>query len=331
MRTPPFINRDKPLSPLSGFRSGGAARFFLETENFGHLKEAIEWSQSMDLGVFFLGSGTNILFPDADLDLLVIRWAQKGIEITNQEELVVGAGEDLQKLVNFSLEQGVLNYAWAAGLPGTVGAAVRGNVGAFGGDICQVFLKAHYVSVDDPGRILQLDRDAMKFAYRSSLVKDQGLLVLKSWFKISRGSEADMQNEKAKAAQYRSFRESRHPLDYPNCGSVFKNIDDPDTVSRLVHKMPEWEQMSREKWYGKIPAAAIIEAANLKGLKCGNAAISEKHSNFIINRGGASSDDILRVIRTTQAKIVDRFGITLIPEIQILIKDNETVEALEEK
>ncbi len=322
MNQPTFIVENISLAPLSGYKTGGTARYFLETNNIEVLQQALEWSKNIDVDVFFLGSGTNILFPDGQLDRLVIRWSQKGIEINDANQLVIGAGEDLQDAVNFALSHGIINFAWAAGLPGTIGAAVRGNVGAFGQDMSNLFLKASYLSVDEPRQIRSFNKKAMNFAYRSSTVKEQGVLVLQSWLKLVSGSEAEMKIENEQASQHLAFRNNRHPLMFPNCGSVFKNIDNPDIVKQLLEKWPEWKPMVLQRWHGKIPAAAIIEAANLKNLHFGNAELSNQHSNFIINCGKATSDDIVRLIKTIQQKVASKFGITLEPEIQILIEED---------
>lgn len=323
MNTPPaFLTENVSLAPLSGYKTGGTAKYFLETADLDTLQQALLWSKNAGVHVFFLGSGTNLLFPDGRLNRLVIRWSQKGIEINAANQLVIGAGEELQTVVRYALDHGIKDFSWAAGLPGTMGAAVRGNVGAFGQDMSDIFVKAQYLDIDEPMQVRSYNKDEMNFAYRSSAVKEQGLFVLQSWLKIARGSEAEMEKEHEKAAQHLEFRNSRHPLTFPNSGSVFKNINDPAIVEQLLDRWPEWKPMVLNRWHGKIPAAAIIDAVNLKDLRIGNAAISSQHANFIINCGNATSDDIYCLIRRVQHDVFKQFGVTLEPEIQILINQD---------
>lgn len=318
MKRPQCIVTDQPLAPLSGYKTGGTAKYFLETDILEELQTALLWSQSEDLEVFFLGSGTNVLFPDGSLNRLVIRWSQSGIEINSDNELVVGAGEELQDVVTFALKHDILNFAWAAGLPGTMGAAVRGNVGAFGKDMSEVFIKANYLELQDPLNIKTYTKPEMNFAYRSSTVKTEEDLVLNVWLTASEGTSTEMEQEKQNASNHLGFRQSRHPLQFPNCGSVFKNISDPGRVKSLVDRWPAWSEMVDKRWYGKIPAAAIIEATGLKSMSVGGASISDQHANFIINLHEASSQDVMDLIALVQEKVFHRFDVTLEPEIKII-------------
>jgi len=318
MKRPGPITIDQPLAPLSGYKTGGTAKYFLETDELAVLQSALLWAQREDLEAFFLGSGTNVLFPDGSLNKLVIRWAQKGIEVNAEKQLVVGAGEELQEVVTFALKHDILNFAWAAGLPGTVGAAVRGNVGAFGQDISEVFIQASYLDLASPLNLQTYTKPEMDFAYRTSTIKTKEHLVLKVWLTNRGGNGSEMEREKQNADKHLGFRQSRHPLQYPNCGSVFKNITDPERVKTLVDHWPAWSEMVDRRWYGKVPAAAIIEATGLKNTSVGGARISDQHANFIINHQGASSQDVMDLIALVQEKVSQRFDVRLEPEIKII-------------
>ena len=321
MNTPAFILQKQALSQLSGFQTGGEARFFLATSSEDELLQALAWARENNIRPFFLGKGTNVLFPDGELDRFVIQWSKGSKDLSPQNELLVGSGAELESVVDFALTEGITGFAWAAGLPGSVGAAVRGNVGAFGHDISDVFLWAECLDVSKPDKIMRLDKRDMEFGYRSSKVKHAGYFVLKAAFKAQPGSRAEMAEQQAFAERCKSFRVERHPLEHPNCGSVFKNIDDPDQVAGLVDQVPEWRKKHEEQWYGKIPAAAILEAAGLKNHRIGGAAFSSRHANFIVNDKGASSTDIMNLISLAQKRAESLFGVHLEPEIQILVEN----------
>jgi UDP-N-acetylmuramate dehydrogenase len=325
MKIPAFIVQQHPLAQLSGFKTGGPARFFLGTASEAELQQGLAWANYHDIKLFFLGKGTNVLFPDLELDCLVVQWSKEKSTINSQNELVVGSGAELESIVNYALENGISGFAWAAGLPGSVGAAVRGNVGAFGHDISSVFQWADCLDVKRTDQVFRLTKDEMNFGYRSSKVKETGYFVLRVAFQVQQGSSVEMKEQIELAERCRAFRQERHPLEHPNCGSVFKNIEDAAAVARLVSQVPEWQEMQEKRWYGKIPAAAILEAVGLKNHRIGGAAFSSRHANFIVNDKGASSADILNLILLAQQKVQDAFGIHLEPEIQILIANRAQV------
>lgn len=317
MDKPVGIRENIALAPLSGYQTGGPARFFLETADQELLQDALLWAQNEGLDVFFLGGGTNVLFPDEPLNRLVIHWCRKGIW-GDDDDLSIGAGENLQNVVDYALDTDIKNYAWAAGLPGSVGAAVRGNVGAFGNDLSHLFHSADCLRLENPSTIISMTHADMLFAYRHSQVKTWNALVLHVRLKRESGTKVEMENERSAAERNLEFRNQRHPLNYPNCGSVFKNINDPEVVAQLISHEADWEYKNKQQWHGKIPAAAILEAVGLKGFQIGKAAFSDLHANFIINRGKATSRDVLGLIQKAQKTVEQRFGVTLTPEIQIL-------------
>jgi len=220
--------------------------------------------------------------------------------------------------VEWSLQQGLGGLEWAMGLPGTVGAGVRGNVGAFGGEMAQVVEGAEVLRLQEPFPTEYWEREALDFAYRTSRVKREGGIVLRAWLRLHPLTAEEVEEARRLAASHLAFRQNRHPWELPNCGSVFKNITAKKMVQHLLRHRPEWRERVEKEWHGKVPAAVLIEDAGLKGLRLGGAQVSEKHANFIVNRGWATADDIAFLIRLVQRTVEEHLGVRLIPEIQWL-------------
>lgn len=310
----------------------------------------------------YLGEASNVLVNDAGFPGLVVRTARSLTSIkiyqvlenyfkkcfqealkgaSSEDELekyivVVEEGDDeavvridasldLQDVIGWGLKHRLGGMSWAGGLPGTIGAAMRGNVGAFGGEFKDVVVAATiYQRAGRDGRSTsELRAAALKFKYRSSIIKQEGSLVLSVKIKLKKlSSGEDLQREYEDILKKIAYRRARHPLEYPNIGSVFKNItarsDDSNPVNKILQKAPELAESVKNKWYGKIPAGVLIEKAGLKGYLRGGAQISIKHANYIVNKGGARSDDVCWLIRLVQDKVWEKFAVHLEPEITLL-------------
>jgi len=157
----------------------------------------------------------------------------------------------------------------------------------------------------------------MEFSYRMSRVKNERLIVLSAQFELQEASQEELL--KAREVYYENilYRQNKHPLDYPNCGSVFKNISKDDEVISVKKVWPDIEDLIDQKWHGKVSMGYVIERLGLKGFRIGNAQISEKHQNFIVNLGGAKSSDVKEIITTVEKKVQREFGFT--PEVEIEI------------
>jgi UDP-N-acetylmuramate dehydrogenase len=208
---------------------------------------------------------------------------------------------------------------WAGGLPGTVGAAVRGNVGAFGGEIKDTFIKAHCIRLHEDGSFeeLTLNREEIEFSYRSSRVKQENLIVVSAQFQLRDGTQEELLKAHEQYFANITYRQEKHPLDYPNCGSVFKNISKKEEVERILESWGDIQNLVNEKWHGKISMGYVIDRLGLKGLREGNAQISEKHQNFIVNLGGAKAIDVKKIITQIEEEMQESFGFT--PEVEIEI------------
>jgi len=310
------------LSTILWYQIGGVAKTVLDVASKEDVYEALEYIKSNNIAkVFVLGLGSNMLFPDEGFDGAIIRFQSQedglGVKFVDENIVEAFAGEFLDSVIQFQFENGLVGLEWAGGLPGTVGAAVRGNVGAFGGEIKDVFVKAHCIKLLDDGSYeeVTLSSEEMEFLYRSSRVKSEKLIVVSAQFRLSYGTPEQKLEASEKYYANITYRQDKHPLDYPNCGSVFKNISNPDEVSKVIATWPDIKSLVSEKWHGKVSMGYIVERLGLRGKQIGAAQISEKHQNFIVNRGGAKARDVKNLITEIESKMQEAFGFT--PEVEI--------------
>lgn len=318
------IYNDVLLSTILWYQIGGIVKTVIDVASKSDVLEALEYVKNNNIQkVFLLGLGSNLLFNDDGFDGVVIRFQSqddgRGVKFLGDGKIESFAGEFLDSVIQSQFELGLVGLQWAGGLPGTVGAAVRGNVGAFGGEIKDSFIKAHCIrlNADKSYEELTLTRDEMDFSYRSSKVKKEKLIVLSAQFQLKDGTPEELLDAHEKYFANVLYRQEKHPLDYPNCGSVFKNISNPSEVSKIIEKWPDIQNLVSEKWHGKVSMGYIIDKLGLKGRQIGSAQISEKHQNFIINKGGAKANDVKSLITEIENKMQDELGFT--PEVEIEI------------
>ena len=312
------------LSTILWYQIGGVAKIVLDVSSKEDLYEALAYIKENNItNVFVLGLGSNLLFPDEGFDGAVIRFPSQddgqGVRFLETGIIESFAGEFLDSVIQAQFELGLVGLEWAGGLPGTVGAAVRGNVGAFGGEIKDVFVKAHCIRLLEDGSFeeLTLNHDQMEFEYRSSKVKKEKLIVVSAQFQLRDGTQEELLNAHEKYFENITYRQDKHPLDYPNCGSVFKNISKKEEVDRILESWDDIRELVDGKWHGKVSMGYIIDRLGFKGKQIGAARVSEKHQNFIVNMGGAKAHDVRAIIAETEEEMQESFGFT--PEIEVEI------------
>jgi UDP-N-acetylmuramate dehydrogenase len=315
------MRENEPLAKYTSWRIGGPARFLANAANPDELHMALDWAAERELPVFVLGGGTNTLVRDAGFDGLVVRYRDQEVRVEERGDQVLarlGAGAPMAGTARRLARQGLAGLEWAEGLPGTIGGAVFGNAGCYGGDIASVLTRA-WLLVD--GAVEEWPVERLGYGYRTSVLKDQGRgtvdqnrgegetpvgssdasalfagprssvgpIVLAAEFRLA---SADPRELAAAMERTAASRKSKTPWG-SSCGSVFKNPPG-DSAGRL------------------------IEAAGLKGARVGRAEIAEKHANYIVNLGGAASDDVLRLMEIAREAVLRRFGVELHPEVQIV-------------
>lgn len=280
---------EEPMSRHTTFRIGGPARRLARPSSTKQLAKLLDLSEVEGWPVLVIGNGSNLLISDDGLDDLVIHTGRLDvIEQTGPAALRAEAGVSLARLSNFAQNNSLGGLEFAHGIPGTLGGAVCMNAGAYGGEMRQVVTA---VTAWFPGQgVTRLEQEALSFGYRRSVFSDRPGVVLEAEFALEPGDLAAIQ---AQTEDFDRRRREKQPLDRPSAGSAFKR--------------PE----------GHF-AGALIEQCGLKGFRIGGAQVSEKHAGFIVNAGGASSEDVRQLIAHIQRTVLQETGVSLEPEIKII-------------
>lgn len=269
------------------FRTGGRIGLLAEPGSVCQAAALLRFAEGEGIPYYVIGNGSNLLVPDEGFDELMIRFAgELAGSSMKGDVLVCGAGASMAASARGSVLAGFEGLEWAAGIPGTVGGAVAMNAGAYGGEIKQV-LKS--VKAYRRGELIETETEPEKLGYRYSAYAYPDMTVLEASFKL----RPDSGSAKARMDELNARRREKQPLNYPSAGSTFKR--------------PEGHY-----------AGALIEGAGLKGFSVGGACVSEKHAGFVINRGGATSSDIIELINRVRSIVFDKYGVMLEPEVKIL-------------
>ncbi len=304
------MQRNVSLASFSAYKTGGPVDYFIAATNLDEIKSAVAWAQEHNQKIFILGGGTNILFPDEGFKGLVIKIDNKDFKFED-DKLCAGAGAMMPDLVNAAIAQELSGLEWAGGLPGTLGGAIRGNAGCFGGEIKDIVESITVVNYQ--GELVKFNNQECKFSYRYSRFKVEPWIVVEAVLNLKENSNKE---ELLRISQdHINYRQERQPLEYPNCGSVFKNFPVKKAPAEIVEK---FKDIIKTDPFPVIPTAALIHEAGLKGHTIGGAQVSAKHPNFIINIGNATSADILSVLNFVRKEIKQKYGVGLEVEIELV-------------
>jgi len=284
----PLYLNNISLSDKTTLKIGGPAHTYVRPIDEKEICECVSWAYYHSMPVLFLGKGSNILISDNGWPGLVIDLcAHSGIVWTNNCAMAKSGGL-LHSLVKEMLDRKLCGLEKLAGIPGSIGGAVIMNAGAFGQSVSDCLTSVEYVDVKTLERKTVVAAD-LALAYRSTILKTTAALVLSARF-CFKSDESD--SSEALFREVLDKRKNRHPLDMPNCGSVFKNPSLPLAT-----------------------AGTLIEQAGLKGTMRGNAQVSQKHANFIVNCGGATASDVRALIVHVQKTVFEKNNIVLEPEV----------------
>lgn len=283
------LNLEESLAKHTSFRIGGPAEVMAFPKTGAELSEILKTSALLDCKPVILGAGTNILAPDAGVRGLVIclRNLQETLERLDDSHIRVSAGVSMARCATFAANLGLSGLEFAHGIPGSVGGGVYMNAGAYGGEICQVCTEVEVMDLSGNRRVLT--GEEMDFSYRHSRLEGTGDIVLSVTFALTKKPAEEIRNV---MQELMTRRRNSQPLDLPSAGSAFK---------RPVGGY----------------AAALIDQTGLKGYRVGGAAVSQKHAGFVVNLGGATSEDVKQLLRDVSQKVFDATGISLEPEIRI--------------
>lgn len=275
------------LAKHSYIRIGGETEYFSVPDTFEEIFEIIKFARDRELPFYLVGGGSNILFPDEGYKGVIISTENLNQIRIQDEFVIVQAGLPLPQLVNLLQKEGLSGMEELCEIPGTVGGAVAGNAGAYGKEISELFVEGNILTFE--GKIIKVKRDDLKFSYRSSFLKNIGIL-LDATFKLVPSSPEKISS---KIKDIKEKRRKTQPVGELTLGSVFKN---PPGTS----------------------AGFLIERAGLKGYTIGGAKFSEKHANFIVNFANAKASDVKALINEAKKRVRELFGIELDTEIIIL-------------
>lgn len=285
-----------PLAPMTTFRVGGPAEWFLETTTEEELIEALRIAHAGGMKVTMLGGGSNVLIADRGIRGLVIRPRGGAVSAIGDRLIRADAAVTINGLVRWTINRGCAGLEAWAGTPGTVGGAIYGNAHWNSTNIGDLVESVRLVRAD--GTLRQVPADRMEFDYDYSRLKRTGEIVLWAAFRVTPG--ADPALLRAAARESLAFRKRTQPLESPSAGCIFMN---PDSIRDRV---PEGVPAS---------AGALVDRAGLKGSVNQGARVSPTHANFIINDGSASAADIRTLIERCRAAVQEKFGVTLRNEI----------------
>ncbi len=276
------------MSRHTSWKVGGPAQLLVDLSQEEDLKTIFDFIAEYQLEWRVIGLGTNLLVSDQGLEGIVIKIGSNFSEVKVAGKLLtVKAGTSTGHLLKVAREAGLGGLEFLAGIPGSLGGIVAMNAGAMGKSIGEVVERVRCLNAD--GQLEEWRPEDLDFSYRHSRLLNSGRIVLEV---VLQGSLAEPELISGQIKQNLAKRKKAHPLEYPNAGSVFKN--------------PPGDYAGR-----------LIEACGCKGLRVGGAEVSQKHANFIINRDGATAEDIWQLIELVQEKVYAEFGINLTVEVQL--------------
>ncbi|MBI2037030.1 MAG: UDP-N-acetylmuramate dehydrogenase [Candidatus Liptonbacteria bacterium] len=307
------LKENIPLARYSNYKIGGPARYFCEPNNAEEVIEAVKWAKGKKLPMFILGGGTNILFDEEGFRGLVLKPNLCGL---SHEGTAVraGAGVLMAGLLDFAAGRGLEGLEWAGGLPGTLGGAIRGNAGCFGGEIKDRVTEV--TSLDISGRtprVVTRENRACRFEYRNSVFKrrDGKEVILGAKFALHSGDKEAIRKAIEEKIRYRG---ERHPMDYPNIGSMFKNVPLKEVPAA---RRKELAHIVKTDPFPVVPTAYLIAQAELRGVSCGGAMISPKHPNFIVNVLNAEPAHVRALVALAKKEVKKKFSVELEEEVII--------------
>lgn len=279
----------EPMKNHTSFKIGGPADLMIIPTTEKDIVESVKFCRDNNIKYFIMGNGTNLLVSDSGIRGVVIKIGNGFNRIDVYDDKIFCQSGALLSLVGKQgLKESLTGFEFASGIPGTIGGAITMNAGAYGGEMKDIVTKVRVL--DKNNNVIEFNNEDMDFRYRGSKVIDEGLIVLAAEFQLEK-EKYSIIKEKMKELTYK--RTSKQPLELPSGGSTFKR-----PVGHFAGK--------------------LIDDAGLRGLRYGDAQVSEKHCGFIVNRGEATFEDVFTLIKTVQKIVNDKFNIMLEPELKII-------------
>ena len=283
-----YIN--EPMSKHTTFKIGGNAEIFVKLRNIEQIEKTIELSRKIKKPLKIIGNGSNILVKDEGIKGIVAKICTNSYEWVDDESIRVDAGLLNSKIAQILLEKELSGFEFAAGIPGTIGGAVKMNAGAYGGQMSDIVVSTRYLNLENEQlKVEQVSNSEQDFSYRHSMFSNN-TIILDVILKLRKGNKTEIQEQMNK---YRKSRIEKQPIDKPSAGSTFKRGKDFIT-------------------------AQLIDECGLKGYSIGGAQISEKHAGFIVNTGNATAKDVIDLVEFVKQQVLEKFNKTIELEIEII-------------
>lgn len=282
---------DEPLKKHTYTKLGGNADYFITPETYEQVQQTIILANQEDIPFTLLANGSNLIVKDGGIRGIVMNLHKLSDISVDDKVIVAQSGARIIDVSQAALKRDLTGLEFACGIPGSVGGALYMNAGAYGGEIKDVLLRTTVVTRS--GELLNLSAEDLDLEYRTSNIPDHGYIVLEATFGLEYGSHEDI---KAVMDDLTFKRESKQPLEYPSCGSVFK----------------------RPPGYF---AGKLIQDSGLQGKQIGGAQVSLKHAGFIVNKEHATANEYMELIKFVQATVKEKYGVTLEREVRIIGED----------
>lgn len=286
------IKRNEPMSKHTSFKTGGPAEFYITAKTIEDIQNIFQYAKTNRIKLYIIGNGSNLLVSDEGIKGIVLKIAVDNIEtLVSDFGILVnaGAGVKTMALAQILKKDGITGFEELAGIPGTIGGANYMNAGAYGKELKDIIVETKVIN-KETGKIETLKKEEQELKYRSSIFKNKKYIIIETTFNLQRGKPEEIER---RMNEFSIQRKEKQPLEYPSAGSTFKRGDGFITTK-------------------------LIDECGLKGYTIGGAQISEKHAGFIINKGNATSKDILDLIDYTKKKVFEKFGVQIEEEVEII-------------
>lgn len=287
------IKINEPMKNYTSFKIGGPAEVLVKIKNIEELQTMLKISDQNNIPLTIIGNGSNILVSDKGIKGIVAKIEMKEIlinEIKEKIEIIVDSGVQMGFLAQKLLKQEISGFEELSGIPGTIGGAIVMNAGAHGKEMKDIVTEV--TAIDYKGNIHKFTNEQSKFEYRKSKYSSGEYIILQAKLLLEYGNKEEI---KKKMNEYLQYRKEKQPIEFPSAGSTFKRGEDFIT-------------------------AKLIDESGLKGYSIGGAQISEKHAGFIINKGNATAQDVLELVKYTKDKIYEKFRKKIELEVKVLGK-----------
>lgn len=283
-----YIN--EPMSKHTTFKIGGNADIFIKLRSIEQIEKIVKLSRKINEPLKIIGNGSNILVKDNGIRGIVAKVCTNFYEFVDDETIKVDAGLLNSKVAQILLDKQLSGFEFAAGIPGTIGGAIKMNAGAYGGQMSDIVVSTRYINLSDEQlRIEQIDNEEHEFGYRHSIFSNN-IIILNTTLKLNKGIKEEIQD---KMDYNKQSRKEKQPIDKPSAGSTFKRGSDFIT-------------------------AQLIDECGLKGYTIGGAQVSEKHAGFIVNLGNATAKDVLELVEFVKKQVFEKFNKAIELEIEVI-------------